>query len=82
MKITIPKYVGKTATRIFRATVIPIIIYSIYILYLIIGMNNGTIEITTSEFYEIISSEVVSVVLALAGTLLIDLEEKSSELKN
>ena len=79
MKIKIPKYVGKLASLIFRLTAIPIIIYAIYIFYLASGIRAGTIEMTTSDFYEFISSEICAVVIALAGVLLIDLEEKNSE---
>lgn len=82
MKTTIPKYVGKAATKMFRATVIPIVLYSIYIIYLIVGIRSGTVEMTTADFNEVISSEIVSAVMMLGGTLIIDLEEKNSELNN
>ena len=79
MKTKIPKYVGGLASLIFRLAAIPIIIYAIYIFYLASGICAGTIEMTTSDFYELISSEMCSVTIALAGVLLIDLEEKNSE---
>ena len=79
MKPIIPKQVGELASTIFRLTAIPILAYSIYILYLAAGIRAGTIEMTVSDFYEFISSEISAITIALAGVLLIDLEEKNSE---
>ena len=81
MKLKIPVQVGKLASLIFRLTAIPIIIYAIYILYLALGIRDGTIDMSVSDLYEFISSEFGAVTIALAGVLLIDLEEKNSEQK-
>lgn len=77
--VRVPSSVGKTAIRLFFISAIPLLIQAIYLVHIMFQIRNGSCSLNIFEIKELITGEALALALAVGGTLLMDLEERTPD---